>query len=240
MRLRLYLKQVSVLAAIAAPLSAQALLQHSIAMAGGSVAGTLAGKKLSDGLDSLLGNAAGVTTVSAKTGKPSVKSKSSSNKSSSSKKAAQTAAQTSAKTNSELVPGGPFVAAEASGPTGKSNGRRRASNRTVASILPEEPLTPITQVASLRRNETAYALNRWAPAGRTMEAVTVAKLAAIKEGATAADLGTELGIPASRVLIPGNDGQLLQLVKYKNSAGKDLGIVYLADGKVVNVETTER
>ena len=236
MRLRLFLKQMSVLAAIAAPLSAQALLQHSIAMAGGSVAGTLAGKKLSDGLDSLLGNAAGVTTVSAKTGKPSVKSKSSSNKSSSPK----TSAQTAAKANSELVPGGPFVAAEASGPTGKSSGRRRTNNRTVASILPEEPLTPVTQVASLRRNETAYALNRWAPAGRVMEAVTVAKLAAIKEGATAADLGTELGIPASRVLIPGNDGQLLQLVKYKNSAGKDLGIVYLADGKVVNVETTER
>ncbi len=236
MRLRLFLKQVSVLAALAAPLSAQALLQHSIAMAGGSVAGTLAGKKLSDGLDSLLGNAAGVTTVSAKTGKPSVKSKSSSNKSTSPK----TAAQTSAKAKSELVPGGPFVAAEASGSTGKSSGRRRTSNRTVASILPEEPLTPVTQVASLRRNETAYALNRWAPAGRVMEAVTVAKLAAIKEGATAADLGTELGIPASRVLIPGNDGQLLQLVKYKNSAGKDLGIVYLADGKVVNVETTER
>ncbi len=236
MRLRLFLKQVSVLAAIAAPLSAQALLQHSIAMAGGGVAGTMAGKKLSDGLDSLLGNAAGVTTVSAKTGKPSVKSKSSSNKSSSSK----TAAQTSAKANSELVPGGPFVATEASGKTGKSSGRRRTSNRTVASILPEEPLTPVTEVASLRRNETAYALNRWAPAGRVMEAVTVAKLAAIKEGATAADLGTELGIPASRVLIPGNDGQLLQLVKYKNSAGKDLGIVYLADGKVVNVETTER
>lgn len=236
MRLRLFLKQVSVLAAIAAPLSAQALLQHSIAMAGGSVAGTLAGKKLSDGLDSILGNAAGVTTVSAKTGKPSVKSKSSSNKSSSPK----TAAKTAAKANSELVPGGPFVAAEASGPTGKASGRRRTNNRTVASILPEEPLTPVTQVASLRRNETAYALNRWAPAGRVMEAVTVAKLAAIKEGATAADLGTELGIPASRVLIPGNDGQLLQLVKYKNSAGRDLGIVYLADGKVVNVETTER
>ena len=236
MRLRLFLKQVSILAAIAAPLSAQALLQHSIAMAGGSVAGTLAGKKLSDGLDSLLGNAAGVTTVSAKTGKPSVKSKSSSNKSTSPK----TAAKTAAKANSELVPGGPFVAAEASGSAGKSSGRRRTSNRTVASILPEEPLTPVTQVASLRRNETAYALNRWAPAGRVMEAVTVAKLAAIKEGATAADLGTELGIPASRVLIPGNDGQLLQLVKYKNSAGKDLGIVYLADGKVVNVETTER
>ena len=236
MRLRLFLKQVSVLAAVAAPLSAQALLQHSIAMAGGSVAGTMAGKKLSDGLDSLLGNAAGVTTVSAKTGKPSVKSKSSSNKSTSPK----TAAKTAAKANSELVPGGPFVAAEASGTAGKSSGRRRISNRTVASILPEEPLTPVTQVASLRRNETAYALNRWAPAGRVMEAVTVAKLAAIKEGATAADLGTELGIPASRVLIPGNDGQLLQLVKYKNSAGKDLGIVYLADGKVVNVETTER
>lgn len=236
MRLRLFLKQVSILAAIAAPLSAQALLQHSIAMAGGSVAGTLAGKKLSDGLDSLLGNAAGVTTVSAKTGKPSVKSKSSSNKSTSPK----TAAKTAAKANSELVPGGPFVAAEASGSAGKSSGRRRTSNRTVASILPEEPLTPVTQVASLRRNETAYALNRWAPAGRVMEAVTVAKLAAIKEGATAADLGTELGIPASRVLIPGNDGQLLQLVKYKNSAGRDLGIVYLADGKVVNVETTER
>lgn len=236
MRLRLYLKQVTVLAALAAPLSAQALLQHSIAMAGGSVAGTMAGKKLSDGLDSILGNASGVTTVSAKTGKPSVKSKSSSTKSPHDR----ASAKTSAKANPELVSGGALVASEASGPAGKSSGRRRTSNRTVASILPEEPLTPVTQVASLRRNETAYALNRWAPAGRVMEAVTVAKLAAIKEGATAADLGTELGIPASRVLIPGNDGQLLQLVKYKNSVGKDLGIVYLADGKVVNVETAEK
>lgn len=224
MSLQTYLKQLSILAAMAAPLSAQALISHSVAMTGGSVAGTVAGKKVSDSLDAIMGQVSGVTATAAKTG-PKVVSK------------ATPASTPVAK--SAPIAGAPI----AGGPVGTSTGKRRVK-RTAAAIMDATPTPAATMIAptkpALKRNETAYALSRWIPAGQTADTATVEKLAAVKEGESTEDLGAELGIPSSRVMIPGNDGQLLQRVKYKNSVGKDVGIVYLADGKVVNVEMASR
>ena len=44
------------------------------------------------------------------------------------------------------------------------------------------------------------------------------------------------GKALSRIMMPGDDGSLLQRVKHRN-AGRDVGTIYLADGMVVGVET---
>lgn len=203
-------------AAIAVPVFGQALIGHSVAMAGGSVAGTIAGKKVSDGIDSILGKVVMQTGQAAKTGKLG-----------------------------EVIPIIPAIPLEKNykapklpmpseaQPVGERTPERsaRRTRRQVSSAGPNS----VSERAIPQRTETAYALSRWQPVGQVADPVTVEKLAAVKPGANTEDL-LALGVPASRIMMPGNDGTLLQRVKYKNN-GRDVGIIYLADGKVVSVET---
>ncbi len=203
-------------AAIAVPVLGQSLIGHSAAMAGGSVAGTIAGKKVSDGIDSIMGRVVMQTGQAATTGKlggeMAVKPAMVLEKNYKAPKLAMP---------SEAQPVGERTVAAVP----------RRTRRQVASAA----INPVPERVVPRRTETAYALSRWQLDGQTADPVTVEKLAAVKPGASTEDLAS-LGVPASRIMMPGNDGTLLQRVKYKN-AGRDVGIIYLADGKVVSVET---
>ena len=217
---RYLLKQIpgilSLGAAITVPVFGQAMIGHSVAMAGGSVAGTIAGKKVSDGIDSILGRVVEQTGQAAKTGqlggvmavKPAI------------------ALEKSYKAPKLPMP------SEAQPVGERTTGRvARRTRRQVDSAGPNA----VAERAIPQRTETAYALSRWQLDGQIADPVTVERLAAVKPGASTEDL-LALGVPASRVMMPGSDGTLMQRVKYKN-AGRDVGIIYLADGKVVSVET---
>ena len=201
-------------AAITVPVFGQAMIGHSVAMAGGSVAGTIAGKKVSDGLDSILGRVVEQTGQAAKTGKLG---------------GVMSVKPAIALEKSYKAPKLPMPSE--SQPVGERTTVARRTRRQVSADRPN----PVLERAIPQRTETAYALSRWQPDGQIADPVTVEKLIAVKPGASTEDLAN-LGVPASRIMMPGNDGTLLQRVKYKN-AGRDVGIIYLADGKVVSVET---
>ena len=82
--------------------------------------------------------------------------------------------------------------------------------------------------------ETSYSLKHWVGVGLTVEAPTPERISQIKAGEAVENLGMQLGMPANLVTIPGADGRLWQRVKYKN-AGRDAGVIYVADGKVIEV-----
>jgi hypothetical protein len=64
---------------------------------------------------------------------------------------------------------------------------------------------------------------------------TVEEVASIKVGATASELRAALGVPESRVSIPGDDGHLLEICQYW-AKGEPVGTIRLDNGRVVSVQ----
>ncbi len=207
---------LSVGAVIAVPVFGQSLIGHSAAMAGGSVAGTIAGKKVSDGIDSIMGRVVTQTGQAAKTGKLG------------GEMAVKPAMVLEKNYTAPKLPMPSDAQPVGDRTTERAAKRTRRQATTAAPNQVAENFVP-------QRRETAYSLSHWKPVGQAADPVTVEMLAAVKPGASTEDL-LALGVPASRIMMPGNDGTLMQRVKYKN-AGRDVGIIYLADGKVVSVET---
>ena len=81
----------------------------------------------------------------------------------------------------------------------------------------------------------AYALSKWQPSGGNNPVATAQTIAQIAPGTSIEELGSRLGVPSVRVVIPGNDGQLLQLIRYRDSAGI-VGVVHVVDGQVASVD----
>ena len=173
--------------------------------AGGGAAAGVAGKTLSDGLSGALGKSADAT------GK---------------------AAGTTGATTYVARPAIPDFDSEQPITRSKTSPARavqsRRNSRSAAAVvaLPVAPPRP--------QYQTSYSLKLWAPEGISVEAPTAERIAQIKNGENIEDLGGKLGVPANLVVIPGTDGRLWQRVKYKNQ-GRDVGVIYVADGKVVEV-----
>jgi hypothetical protein len=106
-----------------------------------------------------------------------------------------------------------------------SSGRRQASQAVSA-----QPMTPSTP----SRLEPPYSLRFWVPPGQVVETATVERFSQVKLGEDLENLAVQLGTPSSRVMIPGTDGRLWQRVKYKANS-RDVGVIYVADGKVVEI-----
>ncbi len=99
--------------------------------------------------------------------------------------------------------------------------RARSRPRQAIPATPNPPAVP-------------YALKFWVPVGLEVQAPTPEQISQVKIGEDVENLGMQLGVPANQVVMPGADGRLWQRIKYKN-AGRDAGVIYVADGKVVEV-----
>ncbi len=64
---------------------------------------------------------------------------------------------------------------------------------------------------------------------------TAEDISSIKVGATASELRTALGVPESKVSIPGDDGHLLEICQYW-AKGEPVGTIRLDNGRVVSVQ----
>lgn len=89
-------------------------------------------------------------------------------------------------------------------------------------------------ISNAPANEVPYALKFWVPVGLEVQSPTPEQISQVKIGEDVENLGIHLGVPANQVVMPGADGRLWQRIKYKN-AGRDAGVIYVADGKVVEI-----
>ena len=180
------------------------------AVASGAAVGGAAGRALSDNINSIFGSVEGATQKAAK---PKT---------------------TVPKTYIPRPPTPDFSAIQdGSIPAAKAKpGRQRA----VGSRGSRQPAASSETLPNLpmRAGQTSNSLKFWVPAGLEVVAPTPASIAQIQLGEDVDNLGMQLGTPANQVVFPGSDGRLWQRVKYKN-AGRDIGVIYVADGKVVEV-----
>ena len=209
--LRVFLKSLVLALSSVACVWSQNMINYGAVTSGAAVGGA-AGRALSDNLNSIFGSVEGAKKKAAKP---------------------KTAAP---KTYIPRPPTPDFSAVEeGSLPTATviRPGRQRAvasrtARRTAASAdtLPNLPMRTAGQ--------TSNSLKFWVPTGFVLEAPTPARIAQIPLGEDVDNLGMQLGTPANQVVFPGSDGRLWQRVKYKNE-GRDVGVIYVADGKVVEV-----
>jgi len=99
---------------------------------------------------------------------------------------------------------------------GKSNGDASASAQKAPA-----PVIPTVQAV---------------PPGPPQKNLTGEEFRQLHVGSTAKDVLTVLGPPASRVVVPDDDGHLLETLQYW-SKGAPLGTVRLDNGRVVQIET---
>lgn len=207
-----YLKPLVLTTVFTLSVSAQAMLEHAASAAGGSAAG-VAGKQISDGITAVMG-------------------KSSSNKESDVESPAPA---------TKRVPGGEHPPGWKQPPSD----HREANTTAIATAS-----RPRVNAASVRQSSApfeisatqrpqpitpAYALSKWQPSGGNNPVATAQTIAQIAPGTSIEELGSRLGVPSVRVVIPGNDGQLLQLIRYRDSAGI-VGVVHVVDGQVASVD----
>jgi hypothetical protein len=65
---------------------------------------------------------------------------------------------------------------------------------------------------------------------------TIQDIASIRVGASSRELRDALGVPESKVSIPGDDGHLLEICQYW-AKGEPLGTIRLDNGHVISVQT---
>jgi hypothetical protein len=212
----------SMLCAIGA--SAQILTEHAAAAAGATI-GVVAGKPLSNGITKIFGQtdkdtkkAAGVATPKT----PKNESTAASDKAAADKAAADKAAAEKAAAEKPAKP-----AAHGAGPGGgESGGSGGGGSRGAA------------QEASRQEAEAAPAAAPpiVEPVVRQPSAEQVAN---IQVGSTDEELQAALGVPASRVVIPDDDGHLRESWQYWAN-GRQIGTVRLDNGRVVTVQSRAR
>lgn len=203
-----YLKPLILTSVFTLSVSAQAMLEHAATAIGGSAAG-VAGKQISDGITAIMGKSSSNKESDVESPKPAVR----------------------------RAPGGEHppgwkeetadLPAQRAATVGVATQQRFSSapvlsNRAPVQIQRPQAITP------------AYALSKWQPTGGNSPVATVQTIAQIAPGTSIEELGNRLGVPASRVVIPGNEGQLLQLIRYRDSSGI-VGVVHVVDGQVASV-----
>ena len=207
-----YLKPLILTSVFALSASAQAMLEHAASAASGSSAG-VAGKQISDGITAIMG-------------------KSSSNHESDVEPQAPVAKRAP---GGEHPPG--WKQAEADRPPARTATIAVTTQQSVTTGTIRRNPTPVQIEAAPRTQPitAAYALSRWQPMGMISPVATAQTIAQIAPGTSIEELGNKLGVPAARVIIPGNEGQLLQLIRYRDSAGI-VGVVHVVDGQVARVD----
>jgi hypothetical protein len=209
--------------------SAQILTEHAAAAAGATI-GVVAGKPLSNGITKIFGQtdkdtkkAAGVATPKT----PKNESTAASDKAAADKAAADKAAADKAAAEKAAAEKPAKPAAHGAGPGGgESGGSGGGGSRGAA------------QEASRQEPEAAPTA---APAivEPVVRQPSAEQVANIQVGSTDEELQAALGVPASRVVIPDDDGHLRESWQYWAN-GRQIGTVRLDNGRVVTVQSRAR
>ena len=193
-------------------LVAQSLTEHAAAAAGATI-GTAAGKPLGTALGKVFGDVEKATpTTTTKAAKPVAV-----------KPAAVGAPETTANipVASLTVAGGGGGSAVPSGGGSSHRSARRRERVVEPEAAAAAPVTPVVVPVV-------------APV--VVKEPTVEDVASIQVGATAGELRATLGVPESRISIPGDDGHLLEICQYW-AKGEPVGTIRLDNGRVVSVRT---
>lgn len=205
-----HLQRFVIASAFTLTASAQAMIENSIAAAGGTAAG-IAGKKISDGISLVFGKSAAEPQEVEVAPTPALKRIPS----------GETALGMEHKHK-------PVVSAPA---IAEHSAATFPVVRHVAAVKqpvqrPQQLTPPITP---------AYALSHWVDDTSKVPVATATTIAHVQVGTDVGLLGPQLGVPSARVMIPGGDGRMLQLIRYRDYEGL-IGVIHVADGQVSQVE----
>jgi hypothetical protein len=189
---------------------AQSLTEHAAAAAGATI-GTAAGKPLGTALGKVFGDVdkSASTAATPKTAKPIVV------------KPAETTAHAPVAPTAYAGGGDSSVGSAGGGGGSSHHSVRRREREVDAEVLPPAPAIPILVPVA---------------AQIVVKEPTVEEVASIKVGTTSSELRATLGMPESRVSIPGDDGHLLEICQYW-AKGEAVGTVRLDNGRVISVQT---
>lgn len=205
---------------LAAALQGQSILEHAAAAAG-ATAGAAAGKPVSNAITKIFGNVSKDSEQAAKTKDPA-------------KKTADVKAVEKEQPVDPQSQPNPI-----DHPDVIRTGRRHTDG--AAASLPDPG--PVSAPPAQRRVAAEYPLvatvSRPVMQGPPMKDVTPEEFASIKVGDTSKEMIAVLGAPASRVIIPDDDGHLRETCQYW-SRGKELGVIRLDNGQVAKVEVVSQ
>ena len=207
---------------LVAGLEAQSLTENAAAIAGATI-GTAAGKPLGTAIGNIFGKLDKDTdkAANAKTVKTPKTAKTDQEKKVEKPEAATATAKQSgsAPSFSGSSPAGP-------GPMGESKGGSASGGHSSHEVYRGEarqaPFVPSVTFASA------------APIEPAVRQLSAADLANVRVGSSGQEMQAALGVPESRVIIPGDDGRLLESCQYWSN-GQHVGTVHLVNGQVVSV-----
>jgi hypothetical protein len=222
-----------------ANLEAQSLAEHGAAAAGATI-GTAAGKPISNAVTKIFGQTEEQTKAASKTDVKVVRPATTGEKPSPAGPAAPAAGG-----SAQTLPAGPGPAPAPASARSRGTSttdeltepalaarRSRAESRRTASRLrrERESAASIDTTATLPLPSAAPA-----PVEPVVKEPTPEQVADIQVGASESDVVAALGVPASRVTIPDDDGHLRETYQYW-AKGSQIGTVRLDNGYVVKVE----
>ncbi|HTR38063.1 MAG TPA: hypothetical protein VMH80_19275 [Bryobacteraceae bacterium] len=207
---------------LVAGLEAQSLTENAAAIAGATI-GTAAGKPLGTALGNIFGKIDKDTdkAANAKTAKTPKTAKTNQEQKVEKPEPETVTAKQSGSTPSfsGSSPAGPGPMGEARGGSGSSGNSSRNVYRTEAA---PSSFVPAAQFAPA------------APVEPVVRQLSAADLANLRVGSSGQEMQAALGVPESRVIIPGDDGRLLESCQYWSN-GQHVGTVHLVNGQVVSV-----
>ena len=198
-----------ILTLVCAALPAQVILEHSVAAAAGSLAGGMAGKRLSDSIDKALNSEGLKEAAGGQFMRPD-------------------SASASRITRMRQTNLGPVTAPSAP-PTFSGNIPASPRSRRGPARVEEQ-----REATAALGNVPALPSLMWIPTiSPAMPEPSAEDLRLIQVGAARQDVLDKLGKPASKVNIAAEDG--LQEIYYFTSQGSNVGTVRLLNGKVVSI-----
>jgi hypothetical protein len=219
-----------------ANLQAQSLAEHGAAAAGATI-GTAAGKPISNAVTKIFGQVDDQAKSASKTDVKVVRPASPGEKPSPAGPAA------TATGGAQTLPAGPGPAPAAAGagsPGGTTDEltepasaarRARAESRRAATRLRRQRESAASESAASLPAPIAAPV----PVEPAVKEPTPEEVAGIQIGASEKDVVDALGVPASRVIIPDDDGHLRESYQYW-AKGSQIGTVRLDNGYVVKIE----
>jgi hypothetical protein len=219
-----------------ANLQAQSLAEHGAAAAGATI-GTAAGKPISNAVTKIFGQVDDQAKSASKTDVKVVRPASPGEKPSPAGPAA------TATGGAQTLPAGPGpapAAASAGSPGGTTDEltepasaarRARAESRRAATRLRRQRESAASESAAALPAPIAAPV----PVEPAVKEPTPEEVAGIQIGASEKDVVDALGVPASRVIIPDDDGHLRESYQYW-AKGSQIGTVRLDNGYVVKIE----
>ena len=190
---------------LVAGLNGQGLTENAAAIAGATI-GTAAGKPLGTAIGNIFGKLDQDTNkaASAKTVKPDK--------------------TVEKKVEKPDAPDAPRQSSAGPGPLGESNVSPSSGGHRSRSVEPAPTSFAVPFVSPAPA----------APIQPPVRQLSAADVASIRVGASGQDVQSALGVPESRVVIPGDDGRLLEICQYWSN-GQPVGTVHLVNGQVESV-----